>query len=443
MRYFMSALALTVLLTSSLFAQKKVLSLEEATNLALERNMSIIQADNNVASSKSGELAAFGRYLPSISGSGSWRRSRTEGPLYIQGINTGLDFTLTSGNFAAGLNSSLLLFDGLEREANYSRSQSNYAATQHTATRTRQSVVFQVESAYLNVLRLEQLVKVSEENLKRDQRQLERITESNRVGALSLADVYRQQSQVASDELSVITAQNNFDKAKADLVALIGLDYPVDYEFSDPSISTRIDSTELATTLAKYANMRSLLDRALTSRPDYLGAKENLSSSESGVTVARSGYLPSVSAFAGMSWTNERLGDLTKYMGLSWGLNVSWTLFDGFATNQAIQSALASQRNAEISLVQSERNISVEVRKAMLDLEAAKKQYEVSQKALVSATEDRKIAEERYNLGAGTLLDLLVANAGLVNAEANLVNASYNYVISKRNVEYVLGERTY
>jgi outer membrane protein len=443
MRYLTSALILTIFLFSSAFSQKKVLSLEEAKNLALERNMSVIQAQNNVEAAKSGKLAAFGRYLPSLSGNGSWRRSRSEGPLYIQGINTGLDFTLTQGNFSAGLNTSLLLFDGLEREANYSRSQSDFSATEHTATRTRQSVVFQVVSSYLNVLRLEQLVKVSEENLKRDQRQLERITESNRVGALSLADVYRQQSQVASDEFSLITAQNDFDKAKADLAALIGLDDPAGCDFSDVSISTSIDSTELATTAAKYADVQSLMNRALVSRPDYLGAQENLSSSESGVTVARSNYFPSLSAFAGMNWTNENISELTRYVGLNWGLSLNWTLFDGFATNQSLQSAMASKRNAEISMVQAERIIRVDITKATLDLEAAKKQYEVSQKALVSASEDRKIAEERYNLGAGTLLDLLVANAGLVNAEANTVNASYNYIISKRNVEYVIGERTY
>jgi outer membrane protein len=284
---------------------------------------------------------------------------------------------------------------------------------------------------------------VSEENLKRDQRQLERITESNRVGALSRADVYRQQSQVAADELNLITAQNNFNKAKADLLALIGLDVNDDYTIADPSISSEISAAELESSAEQYSKFPELARRALEKRPDYLRATESVRSAEGGISAARSGYFPSVSAFAGYGFSNRELSRLTENKSLNWGLNLRWTLFDGFTTNEALQSAYVQKKNAELSLQQTERNINVEVKKALLDLEAARKAYEVSQKGLLSAIEDRKIAEERYNLGAGTLLDLLTANAGLVSAQANKVNAVYDFIIAKRNVEYVVGERTY
>jgi len=223
----------------------------------------------------------------------------------------------------------------------------------------------------------------------------------------------------------------------------VGLETGQEYEFRDPAISTRIDSSEFSASREKYKNFAELTQRALTSRPDYIGAKRSYDASDASVRIARAGYFPSLVANAGISGNNEKFNDVLSYKSLYWGLTLRWTLFNGFSTNMDIENAAASRRNAELSIVQAERDISVEVKKGLLDLDAAMKQYEVSQKALISANEDRKIAEERYNLGAGTLLDLLVANANLVNAEANSVNASYNYVIAKRNVEYALGERTY
>ena len=172
-------------------AQPRTLTLEEAKQIALQRNLNVVQAQNNVESSQSSVLSAYGRYLPSLSASGSWTRTQMEGPIYTQGVAIpGSNAKQTAGSFSAGLNAGLTLFDGFEREANVNRANASSASTEHTLIRTRQSIVFEVESAYLNVLRLEQLVRVSEENLKRDHRQLERIAESNRVGALSLADVY-------------------------------------------------------------------------------------------------------------------------------------------------------------------------------------------------------------------------------------------------------------
>jgi outer membrane protein len=153
--------------------------------------------------------------------------------------------------------------------------------------------------------------------------------------------------------------------------------------------------------------------------------------------------MPSINANAGYGLNGDEFSTLSNTKSLNWGLSIRWNIFDGCGTNQALQSAQVARKNADLSLQQTQRNINVEIKKALLDLDAARKQYEVSLKGLTSSTQDYRIAEERYNLGAGTLLDLLTASANLVNAQANKVNASYNYVTSKRNVEYALGERAY
>jgi outer membrane protein TolC len=221
------------------------------------------------------------------------------------------------------------------------------------------------------------------------------------------------------------------------------LDVSGDYTFNDPAISLTISRSEMDSAAARYANFRDLQTRSLASRPDYRSAVETFNSAQSAVTSAKSSYWPSVSASAGYGLQSDDFNTLKDNRNLNWGLSIRWTLFDGFNTNANVQSAVANRRIAEIGLTQTERDINAQLKKALLDFEAARKQYEVSQKGLTSAKEDRKIAEEKYTLGAGTLLDLLTANANLVQAQVNLVNSVYNYITAKKNVDYTIGERVY
>jgi outer membrane protein len=442
------SLCLFLLFALPLLSQTKNLTLEQAKAIALERNLNVAQAQNNIEAAQAQALAAKGGYLPTLSASGGWSRNQSTRDGTTTQVISGLPVTSpaffqVTNNFTAGVSAGYTLFDGFARQANVGAATSRAVATELTAARTRQAIIFQVVTDYLNVLRNEYLVGVSAENLKRDQRQLERIVESNRVGALSMADVYRQKSQVAADEVALITQQNNYDKSKTDLVALIGLDVAVEYTFNDPLLPRGKDSLDAVIHAPIPGGIAEMTQKALTARPDYMGAKENVDASESGVTAARSTYFPMISLFGGYSLLNDELGKLSQNRNANWGLQVRWTLFDGFQTNQQIQSAIATKRNAEITLAQTERNVGVDVKKAFLDLEASRKAYDASQDGLISATEDRKIAEERYNLGAGTLLDLLTANANLVQAQANLANSAFGYLVSRYNLEYAIGEKAY
>ncbi len=450
MRFFKAVILTAAALCGPfLYGQSNNLTLDQARQVALQHNLSVVQADANIGSAQAAVTAAYGGYLPFVSASGSWNRYSTDKASSTTTNLGGGTFVLppsksTINQFGSGVSANLTLFDGFNRQGQVGQATSRSVSTEQTAVRTRQSIVFQTESAYLNILRNEQLVKVSDENLKRDNRQLERITESARVGASARADVYRQQSTVAADEFALIQAQATYDKSKADLVDLIGLDVGAEYTFNDPSISLEISAAELDSATSLYRNFRDLEQRSLAARPDYKSAVETYNAAQSGVTSARSTYFPSVNASAGYSLgTADALRDLSDSKTINWGIRISWTLFDGFATNANVQSAVANRRIAEIGVVQSERDINAQLKKALLDFEAARKQYEVSLKGVTSATEDRKIAEEKYNLGAGTLLDLLTANAALVQAQVNLVNSVYNYITAKKNVEYSIGERAY
>jgi outer membrane protein len=452
MRTQIPVLSSLILLFSGVsFAQPKAVSLHEATQIALEKNISVVQSQNNQEAAKSQVLSAYGGYLPNLSASGNWGRSQSQRTSSLVQVIEGVPVTSEQDAFGVenswttGVSSSLTLFDGLAREGRLSSAKSGQIIAEKNTVRTRQSIAYQVIASYFNIMRTKELVKVSDENLKRDQRQLERITESNRVGALSMADVYRQQSQVANDELDVINAQNSHEKAKADLVALIGLDPSMEYEFADSTVRAELDSVSVVQTMERYRDVPQLTKLALTNRPDYVAVTENLSAAEAGITSARAGYIPTVGAsasYGNFSNSFDMLA-LNKNYTLSWGIGIRWNLFDRFLTNQNLQSAIALKRNAEITLLQTEKDISVEVRKAILDLEAARKSWDVSQKVLISANADRNIAEERYNLGAGTLLDLLVANATYVGAQATRINAMAGFLIAKYNVEFMLAERVY
>lgn len=446
MKNLLFVIVVTLFVTRLTQSQTNTLTLSSAVDIALQKNVGVIQAQNTLEVQQAGTLAAYGGLLPTVDASAGFSRRQSWTPL-TGGFYTlqGIKIPYSSGGFSAqnswsgDISTRMILFNGFANTSNVTRAVASATAAEHALNRTRQQTIYNTHLLYLNVFRNFQLLKVSEDNLKRSMRQLERITEANKVGAVALADVYRQRVQVGSDELALIQAQSNYEKSKADLLAYLGTDVNAEYVIDFEGIPTDIDTSEFSLVNQQYADFHSLTLKARGARPDYLGVTENYNASEASVTIARAGHLPSVSAFASYGLNNEELGSLTDNKSLLLGLNLSVPIFNGFSTQYQIEQAQVQRKNAEENVKQTERQIVVEIRKALLDLEAAEKQVVVTQTSVISAEMDRKIAEEKYNLGAGTLLDLLVAQANYTAAASNKVNAVISYLLAKKQVELAVG----
>ncbi|MCJ7554333.1 MAG: TolC family protein, partial [Ignavibacteriaceae bacterium] len=353
-------LLLTVIFSFSSFAQERLL-LDDAIRIALQKNTSLQQVENNVATYESSLLAAYGNFLPSLGATGSWNWSRTE----IEGFPSA-----ESRSVSVGLGSDITLFDGLSSFANLSQSQNDLESARLLLERLKQEIVFRTISLYYSVVETEQLLNVRNEDVKQQQKNLETIEERNRLGAVTLADVYQQQVQLGNAELDVIRTQNNLEIAKSNLLYYLGLDVLDIYEFSKDLTS---DEKQFIKSDVKsdYSRISDLVDQALNSRKDYVSKQLDLESSYDGVTIARSGHFPRLTGSAGFGSSANTFDNLFDMKSYSAGLTLSIPIFSGFSVSNQVQFAEVRAMNTELELSDLKRKIKLDIQQSLLDLQAA------------------------------------------------------------------------
>ncbi len=413
-------------------------TLDKCIEMGLVRNLNIIMAENAVVSAQSQKLQAWGAFVPSLNGSLNWSHSDQDQSIFRNNV-----LITSRDNFSARISSGLTLFDGMANIATVDQSILNKQGSEYTLARTKQDITYQIQAGYYNVLRDKQLLATAQENLSRSKQELERIQELNRVGSVPLADVYRQQVVVGQAELAVINADNDEKNARADLAYLVGLKATEDFDVVEMAGAGEIDSVVIRDFRTKIRNYETAVQEAIRNRADYRSAETALRSAEQGVTIARAGYYPSLSASAGYGWSDFELStffpDRTKNDAFSVGLTLSIPILSNFRTSSGVEQALVAKQNADENMKQVEREITVTLKKGMNQLEAAEKNIEQARRNLVSTREDLRVAQERYAVGAGTLLDQVTANTSYISAQSDNVNAIFNYYIARRQVEYLIG----
>ncbi|MBI9072078.1 MAG: TolC family protein [Melioribacteraceae bacterium] len=432
-----------VVAASSIYGQEK-LTLKESISIALQRNSALIKTKNNLVTSEAGVKSAYGNFLPDfgVSGGWGWTRIADDGTTQTDFLGNKVitpSSEVDSRSFSVRAGGGITLFDGLANYANLSKSKNNLEAAKLDISKLKQDIVYLTVSYYYDIIYKMNLLTVRDDDVKYNQKFLETVQERNKLGSVAVADVYAQQVRTGNAELLRIQAQNSYENAKNSLLNYLALDVMEEYEFIDP-LKNKLNTDEY---MSEFDDLSRLVNSAMHKRLDFQSEKLNLESAEESITIANSGLFPSLTGSYSFSTNSNTMDDLFNRNVYSAGLSLNIPIFSNWNTEYQIQASKAYHKNVQEDLNALERQIKIEVKQGYLDLQAAKKQVDVSSKNVKSAFENRRVNQERYSLGSGTILDVLQSDKDYQQAVTDNLNSIFQFYLFKDRLQNYLGDLDY
>lgn len=406
------------------------ISLDEAIRLAQRSSPLAIQAEGNERTSRAARTSAIGNIFPSVSLSAG--RTIQLGGATTRVNQNGEEVAVASQpTNSTGLSMNMTLFDGGQRLYDLRTSKSAINAAQANQVAVRYDVALQVKREFFAVLAALESQDAARVQMDQAEQQFRSSIAQVKAGVATRSDSLRGVIQVGNAQLALITAQSDLSAANAALTRLVGSEVPVtaDPRSVQENMAALPDSAQLAT-LAKNG-------------PAIEEAKANLDAAEESRKASRSTYLPSLSASYSRSGSgvDPRFGlgnDPYSYNGrLSFAL--SYPLFNGFQREEQVVRAKVAETNAQATLRDAELAAQQSLTQYIGVLRGASQRVAVQVASVAAAQEDVRVQQQRYNIGASTLLDLLTSQTALAQAQQALIQARYDYRIARAELEALIG----
>jgi outer membrane protein len=414
-------------------AESRIITFQDALEIALEQNSSLRQAENAARAGDVNVDQARGQFLPDLGlsarGAQSYGRNFDE--------TEGRVFDTSTDSVSVGLSSSVTLFDGFGNTATLQQARLDDQASARDLARTRETVVFTVASGFLLLLQQQEQLRVRRETLAAESELERQIRSFVDAGARTIADLYQQQSNVAAARLAVVEAERAAQLAEVDLMEVLQLDPAGVYQFEP--LAYDADSIRAAPAL------EAMLESAYAQRADLRAEEQRLEAAVQGIRIAKSARWPTISAGAdyGTNYTSSSdLGfndQFDQRRGGSVGVSFTIPIFNRGNTTAAIRRAEIERDNAQIVLDTLRNLVGLDVRRAYLDFNAAREQLSAADSQVKAAELALQAAQDRYQAGAATLVELTQARAAQVEAASALVTAKSNLAFQRTRVDYFTG----
>ena len=429
MRWYSGILALVIAVPAAAQqapqTQQVEVTLPEAIQRALQVQPAMAVARGDQRNTSASKRSAYGAFIPSVSVGASAARSNVGRIDGTTGRAIPPEYTYTGS-----LNASLDLFDGFRRFANLKATSQQNDAADAGVVDARFQTTLQTKQLFYTAVANEALVRVADAQLKRAQQQLQISVEKLHAGSATRSDSLRSTVEYGNARIALLQARANLATAQAQLGRQIGAEGLVRAAF-DSTLPSMPDTTELRQT-------------ALSSSPAVDQADAQASAARALVWSARSQYWPSLV----VSYSNNRQGSENPNFPFfnnypetfQWRFGLSLSLLNGF-TREANQVSASVQRDVAVARAADTRlQVSALVTQQLATLSTSFEQITIARENMAAATEDLRVQNERYRVGAATILDLLTSQAALTQAEVNVVQTQFNYLIARAQLEATVGK---
>jgi outer membrane protein len=401
-------------------AAPPVVTLDEAIRRSLEADPAAVAAGAAITSARADVMQARGAWLPTLTLNSGYANSSNERFDQSSG-------RLVSENYSAQLQTGIELFDGGRRIAEGRTARARERAASAGFREQRFLTALATTETFYATAAAEELLAAARQRLERARQQLEFARTRLELGSATRSDVLRAELEAGNAELAVVEAESALRTARLQLGQRIG----VAGEVQPAPAALPESAPELPPAAELAARAERVAPAAEAARATYA---ERRASRFSTVTA----YSPTLRATGGYDWTSFDFPPQER----SWSLRLQASLpvLNGLQREAAVQRASAAERTAEARARDAALSVRVQAADAAGEIGAAERRVEIAGRAVQLAREDLRVQEERYRIGAATILDLQTSQVALTEAEVAWVRARQGLGVSVARLEAVLGE---
>ncbi|GAB4339333.1 MAG: TolC family outer membrane protein [Calditrichia bacterium] len=420
----------------------KVLSLKDCIRIALDKNYSVETSQNTLELSRLNARRSYSNILPRVNSSFTAGRYQVGEATYLGDVPNPItgevkQITLTREGFkrnsySANFSVTQNIFDGGFWWNEIRRTRTLKKAAANDFSSTQNNVIKLVAQYYFDLLKQKKLLEVYSLAVRRSQDQLNRAQQMYEIGSVAQVDVYRARVNLGQDRIAYLNQKNTVRQAQKALNVAMG---------RDPLTPIVIDST--VNFQLTIPDSTTLLEIATRNQPTLKSRELEVRAKELSVATAKSSFFPTIGASFRYNRDNELMekiySDLDKNWSISYGIQISYNLFNGFNDKINYQTSKIELKNSRLALEDYKRNLKTTVTNLYNTYKSILEIVEINKANLEASREEYRLASERYRLGSGTSLELREAQVNLTQAEQVLVSAEYNAIITYIELLEALG----